>query len=208
MIARQRAADRFRTDQPGITSWHSFSSGAHYDADNLSFGPVVACDEHQLDPGSGFGRHPHARIEIVSWVVDGVLEHDDSAGRQRRVHPGQSQYQLTGAGIEHTERNASDTEPLHFVQLWLLTDEDVPDYDLCRPPVRLSTGTFSVLRRCLDVRLPASPALFLYAALGHYTVTGHGGEIELHPGDSLRCTDEGVRIDGAGELLVVATVEV
>jgi hypothetical protein len=198
MISVRRAAERFRTEQPGITTWHSFSSGPHYDPANLSFGPVVACDEHLVDPGAGFPSHPHARVELVSWVLDGSLEHEDPAGRTRVVAPGQAQYQLAGTGIRHAERNASATEPLHFVQLWLLTDEDVPDYDLAHPPLNLSVGTFTVLRSCRGDAL-ADPAVHLHVGTGHYEVAGH----ELRTGDSLRASDERLTVTGDGELLVV-----
>lgn len=199
MIAVHAAARRFRTEQPGITTWHAFSSGAHYDPANLSFGPVVACDEHLLDPGAGFDRHRHARVELVTWVLDGTLRHEEPGGRQRDVVAGLAQYQAAGVGIEHAERNASPTEPLHFVQLWLLTDEDVPDYDLARPPLALSTGTFTVFTRCRDTVVPRTAFAHLYVAVGSYTVGGH----EVVAGDSVRVTDESLHIDGAGQLLLV-----
>lgn len=199
MIDVRRATKRFRSQQPGITTWHAFSAGAYYDATNLSFGPVVACDEHLLDPGAGFERHPHARVELISWVLDGALRHEDPSGRTHDVLPGQAQYQAAGVGIEHIERNASESEPLHFVQLWMLTDEDVPDYDLARPPVTLSTGTFSVLTRCRETQLSQSSFVHLYVAVGSYTIAGH----EVGAGDSLRITDEAVHVDGDGQLLVV-----
>jgi redox-sensitive bicupin YhaK (pirin superfamily) len=201
MITVHRAADRFRTDQPGITTWHSFSSGPHYDPDNLGFGPIVACDEHLLDPGAGFEPHPHARVELVSWVLDGALEHEDAAGRTRVVVPGQAQYQLAGSGIRHAERNASASEPLHFVQFWLLTDEDVPDYDVGRPPLNLSVGTFAVLRACRDEPVATAPAVQLYVGTGEFEVAGR----QLRTGDSIRAADERLTVNGAGELLVLVT---
>lgn len=203
MIDVRRAADRYRDDTPGITSWHCFSSGRHYDPDNLSFGRVVACDDHLLDPGAGFERHAHTRVELVTWVVEGALLHVDGTGRRRMIVPGQAQYQLAGVGIEHSERNASRIEPLRFVQLWLLTDEDVPDYDVGEPPLTLASGTFAVHRRCRDTRLQA-PMLHLYVARGNFHTRGH----DLTVGDSVRASGQSLTVDGDGELLVVATVEV
>lgn len=199
MIDIRRASQRYRSDAPGITSWHCFSSGRHYDPDNLSFGPVVACDDHLVDPGAGFDQHRHARVELVSWVVEGALEHADAMGRRRLVVPGRAQYQLAGAGIEHSERNASSIEPLRFVQLWLLTDEDVPDYDLGEPPLALTSGEFTVHRRCRDTRLQA-PLLHLYVARGNFHTSGY----DLAVGDSVRVRDQSLLVDGDGELLVVA----
>jgi redox-sensitive bicupin YhaK (pirin superfamily) len=197
MITIHRAGERFRTDQPGITSWHSFSSGAHYDPDNLSFGPIVACDEHVVDPGAGFADHPHARVELVSWVVDGMLEHR-GVGRRQLIVPGRVQYQLAGTGIEHSERNASSLEPLHFVQFWLTTDEDVPDYDVGVPPVNLTHGTFDMQRRCRSARFTA-PFVHLFVAAGNFHVAGS----DLRPGDSVRGAGETIEVDGDGELLVL-----
>lgn len=199
MIDFRRSGDRFRTESPGITTWHCFSSGAHYDPANLSFGPLVACDEHLLDPGAGFSAHPHARVELVSWVLEGGLAHDDAAGRSTVITPGRAQYQLAGTGIRHTERNDSRAEPLRFVQMWLTTDEDVPEYDICAPPVNLSAGTFDVLRRCRGTRLTA-PLVHLYVAAGNFHVAGR----DLRTGDSVRASDAPVEIDGDGQLLVVS----
>jgi redox-sensitive bicupin YhaK (pirin superfamily) len=199
MMSVHRAGERYRTEHPGITTWHSFSAGPHYDPDNLSFGPVVACDEHLLDPGAGFDDHPHARVELVSWVLDGSLEHEDATGRTRVVVPGKAQYQLAGGGIRHAERNASTSAPLHFVQFWLLTEEDVPDYDLASPPLNLTGGRFSVLRSCVEEPLPAGTSVHLYVGTGGYDVNGH----TLRAGDSLRVSGERLTISGDGELLVL-----
>jgi quercetin 2,3-dioxygenase len=199
VISVHRAAERYRTAQPGITTWHSFSSGPHYDPANLAFGPVVACDEHLVDPGAGFEQHPHARVELVSWVLEGSLEHEDATGRSRVIVPGKAQYQLAGTGIRHAERNASATAPLHFVQFWLLTDEDVPDYDLATPPLNLAGGRFRVLQGCVDERLPATGASHLYVGTGRYDVSGH----ELRPGDSVRASDAPLTVSGDGQLLVL-----
>jgi quercetin 2,3-dioxygenase len=200
VISVHRASARFRTEQPGITSWHAFSSGAHYDPANLSFGPVVACDEHLVDPGAGFAPHRHARVELLTWVVEGTLRHSDAAGRDQRVFPGRAQYQLAGAGIEHSEVNASEAEPLHFVQLWLSTEEEVPDYDVGDPPLRTASGAFEVWRH--DDRLPRGSA-YLHVAAGEWSVDGH----ELRPGDSVRVSGEAPTVEGRGDLLVV-TVEI
>ena len=120
MIRVVRAADRYRSDQPGITSWHCFSAGAHYDPDNVAFGPIIGVDEHLVAPGAGFGWHAHSGVEIVSWVLAGVLRHEDSNGDVRLVAAGERLVQSAGSGIRHTETNASDTEPLRFVQTTLV----------------------------------------------------------------------------------------
>ncbi len=202
MISILRAADRQRTDMDGITTWHCFSSGAHYDPANVSFGPVIACDEHQVAPGAGFDRHAHARVELVSWVLGGALCHEDASGRVQTTRPGQVQYQFAGAGIEHVERNASTTQPLHFVQLWLLTDvgtdtdDNEPAYEVTSPPRALQAGRFAVLRGAGEID---SSAAFVFVGAGRFSAAGHA----LRPGDSLRARSQVVPVTGAGELLVI-----
>jgi quercetin 2,3-dioxygenase len=197
VIEIRRAEARYVTEQPGITSWHCFSSGAHYDPDNVAFGRLVACDEHLLAPGAGFEPHPHVGVELVSWVLDGSLQHQDAAGHRQLIWPGRAQYQLAASGIRHAERNASSLEPLRFVQLWLMTDAELPAYDIASPPVTLSVGEFDVLRRCRGSRIEA-PLVHLYVASGNFHLSGS----DLVAGDSVRAAG-GVEADGDGELLVV-----
>jgi redox-sensitive bicupin YhaK (pirin superfamily) len=200
VIDVRRAADRYRTDHDGVTSWHSFSSGAYYDPDNVAFGRLVACDEHLLRPGAGFGAHPHARVELVSWVLDGTLAHEDSAGRRVLVVPGHVQYQCAGTGIRHVERNASSLEALRFVQLWLMSDAELPGYDVGPPPMTLSVGSLDVLRRCRGARVDAE-LVHLYVGSGNFHVAGS----DLAAGDSVRAAG-GVEVDGDGELLVLRLI--
>jgi redox-sensitive bicupin YhaK (pirin superfamily) len=194
MISVRRAGDRFRAEHDGITTWHSFSAGPHYDPANVAFGSIVACDEHLLAPGAGFPRHTHARVELVSWVLDGALRHTDGAGRDVIVRPGEVHHQIAGRGIEHVERNASDTVPLRFVQLWLLADHDDPMYELTATPVRLGNGTFSAVRSATV----SAPRVHVFAT-ARCTVAGH----ELRTGDTLRATDETLPIAADGDVLVV-----
>lgn len=196
MITVHRATQRFQTDQPGITTWHSFSSGSHYDPDNVGFGPVIACDEHLVQPGAGFAQHRHARVDLVSWVVEGTLRHEDGAGRVRDVVPGVAQHQLTGTGIEHVERNPG-VGPLRFVQLWLLGEATPPAYAVGEPPLTLARGTFDVLRGPATV--PAAPFVHLVVAAGSFRAGGQA----LAAGDSLRAANQVVTVTGSGQLLVV-----
>lgn len=117
-----RISSRFHSTQPGIETWHAFSAGAHYDPDRLSFGDVVGCDEHRVDPGAGFDWHSHRGVHIVSVVLSGTLWHRDAEGGERFVPAGDVLVQSTGAGVRHAEFNASDADPLHFVQVTILAD--------------------------------------------------------------------------------------
>lgn len=197
MIRVLPAAERFETVQPGVTTRHCFSAGRHYDPGNTAFGRLIGVDEHVVAPGAGFARHAHRGVEIVSWVLDGALLHEDGTGRTETVRPGSVQLQVTGGGIEHSELNASAAEPLRFVQMTLLADAGPTRYLLGEPPVAASGGEFAV-HRGGSLSL-AAPLLHLFVASGGYELAGRG----LGPGDSVRA-DEPLIIDGAGELLVWA----
>lgn len=186
MIAIRGAADRFRTASDGIESLHCFAAGPHYDPDNIAFGPVVGVDEHRLAPGAAFPRHAHSGVVILSWVLDGALRHEDSAGHVEVVRPGRLLVQDARARIEHVEGNASDAEPLRFVQTTWLASGGEP--------------VFAVYHRCDRELLPAARLAHLYVARGAFTVSGH----ELGEGDSLRAGNQVLRATGSGELLVVS----
>lgn len=126
MIEVRRADDRALTTAPGLSTRHSFSFGVHYDPGNVGMGALVVHNEESVAPGQGYDWHEHAGMEIVTWVADGVLLHEDTTGVQGRVRPGQVQRLSAGAGVRHAERNASTSERLRFVQAWLRADEPRP----------------------------------------------------------------------------------
>lgn len=126
----RRAGERFLSRAPGVVSRHSFSFGPHYDPGNVGFGLLVVCNDDVVQPGSGYGTHPHRDVEIVTWVLDGALEHRDSTGQGGIIQPGLIQRMSAGRGVRHSEFNASDPAgetsgrraPLRFVQMWLPPD--------------------------------------------------------------------------------------
>jgi redox-sensitive bicupin YhaK (pirin superfamily) len=129
-IELRRAAQRFVTTADGIVSRHSFSYGRHYDPGNVRHGPLLVNNEESLAVAAGFGEHPHADAEIVTWVLAGSLVHEDSHGHSGVIYPGLAQRMSAGSGIVHTERNdayridpARSPEPARFVQMWLRPDE-------------------------------------------------------------------------------------
>ncbi len=140
-----KAERRFHTVQSGIETWHTYSAGAHYDPDHLSYGPVVGLDEHLVEPGAGFAWHAHRGVHIATWILEGTLRHEDSNGSLRLVVPGELLVQCTGDGIRHRETNASDIEPLRFVQVTILGDGPVG--------VRSTAPPASVANVVLDVEL-------------------------------------------------------
>ena len=129
-IELRRAAQRFVTTADGIVSRHSFSYGQHYDPGNVAHGPLLVNNEESLAVDAGFGDHPHADAEIVTWVLAGSLVHEDSRGHAGVIYPGLAQRMSAGSGIVHAERNdayrldpARSPEPTRFIQMWLRPDE-------------------------------------------------------------------------------------
>ena len=121
-IAIQRADDRFHTDIDWLDSKHSFNFGSHYRDGENGHGLLLVNNDDKVAPGGGFGTHGHRDMEIVTWVLSGKLEHHDSEGNHGVLYPGLAQRMSAGRGIRHSEMNASDSEPVHFVQMWVLPD--------------------------------------------------------------------------------------
>lgn len=211
---------RFRTELSWLDSRHSFSFGGHYDPRNTHFGLLVVSNEDRVEPGTGFETHPHRDMEIVTWVLDGSLVHQDSQGHNGVIYPGLAQRMTAGTGILHSEKNdswrldggAEHTEPVHFVQMWVLPDEPGidPGYEQCEIGAELTGGGLvtvaSGMPRHRDtaairirqrfaalhagrlgpgevVALPAAPYLHLFVARGAVDLEGAGG---LRAGDAVR----------------------
>ena len=121
-IAIQRAADRFHTDIDWLDSKHSFNFGGHYREGEGGHGLLLVNNDDKVAAGGGFGTHAHRDMEIVTWVLEGKLEHHDSEGNEGVLYPGLAQRMSAGRGIRHSEMNASDSEAVHFVQMWVLPD--------------------------------------------------------------------------------------
>lgn len=126
----RRAATRFATDAGWLDSKHSFSFGRHHDPRNTHHGLLLVNNDDVVDPGTGFETHPHRDMEIVTWVLDGSLVHQDSTGHHGVIYPGLAQRMSAGTGILHSEKNDSwrlqgteHRDPVHFVQMWVLPDE-------------------------------------------------------------------------------------
>jgi redox-sensitive bicupin YhaK (pirin superfamily) len=135
----RRAESRAVTRTGWLHSAHSFAFGSHYDPDNLSFGLLLALNVDEVQPGEGYPRHRHAAVEILTWVLAGVLEHVDSTG-SRLVRPGSLQYLSAGSGIEHTERSGSPSEPVRVVQMWLAAAEPGGSPRYRTAPLHLDDG--------------------------------------------------------------------
>ncbi|HEY5857531.1 MAG TPA: pirin family protein [Aldersonia sp.] len=147
-----RGGDRLKTRLSWLDSKHSFSFGAHYDPDNTHHGLLLVNNDDIVFPGQGFDTHPHRDMEIVTWVLDGSLVHQDSLGHAGVIYPGLAQRMSAGTGILHSERNdsyrvAPDTDPgttppVHFVQMWVVPDEPglTPGYQQLEIDEQLAAG--------------------------------------------------------------------
>lgn len=216
------ADKRFVTRTDGISSAHCFSFGAHFDPTRTGFGPVLACNDERLDPGSGYALHRHRDVEIVSWVLGGTLTHEDSTGSRHDLSPGTVQRLSAGEGVEHAERNLARDQPLRFVQFWLRPDRTggVPTYGWNDGPVpsgmwtdvvggsaALGIGvTGAVMRVALlpdQAQLPLlqAPQTFLFVVAGSLSIAGHG---DLADGDALLVSGDAVTVQAREHVEVIA----
>jgi redox-sensitive bicupin YhaK (pirin superfamily) len=122
VIVERPAAERGRVDLGWLDSRHTFSFGQYHDPRWMGFGPLRVINEDRVAPGGGFAPHSHANMDILSVVLEGRLAHRDSTGTDGVIRPGEVQWMSAGHGIEHSEYNASQAEPVHFLQIWIQPD--------------------------------------------------------------------------------------
>jgi redox-sensitive bicupin YhaK (pirin superfamily) len=221
MIDIRRANTRFHTQIGWLDSWHSFSFSEHYDPKNTHFGLLLVSNDDVVAAGTGFGTHPHRDMEIVTWVLDGQLAHRDSEGNQGVITRDVAQRMSAGSGIRHSEMNASETEPVHLVQMWVPPDtlglppgyeqRDVSDVITQDELFPLASGRepsaaihihqrdatlwIARLNPGATTTLPDAPFVHVFVARGSVDLQGTG---PLDTGDAVRLTDAGALQATAG----------
>jgi redox-sensitive bicupin YhaK (pirin superfamily) len=160
MITLRPAAERGAENLGWLDSRHTFSFGHYYEPKHMGFGPLRVINEDRVRPGAGFETHGHRDMEIISYVLEGALEHKDSLGTGSVIKPGDVQVMSAGTGIRHSEFNHSKSEPVHFLQIWVLPNREglPPRYDQKNFPHSAKRG---------QLRLVGSP-------------DGHGGSGLIH----------------------------
>jgi hypothetical protein len=213
MTEIRRADERGYADHGWLRSYHSFSFADYFDPQHVEFGPLRVINEDRVVPGAGFGTHGHRDMEIISYVLEGELAHKDSTGTSSVIRPGDVQRMSAGRGVQHSEFNHSQSQPVHFLQIWIQPNVRgiAPEYEEKRfeeaekrGRLRLIAspdGTDGSVRIHQDARVyaglfdgheqaslevAAGRRIYLHVARGQVTANGE----TLHAGDALKLTDQ------------------
>lgn len=213
MFEIRRADERGHAEHGWLNSRHTFSFANYYDPKQMGFSDLLVINDDRVMPGRGFGKHPHRDVEIFSYVLEGALEHKDSMGTGSVITPGDVQLMSAGTGVVHSEFNHSNSETVHFLQIWLATEKSgaTPRYQQqmfspeekrgklriimspdgidqsleLRQDARVYAGLFDGDEHA-SLALDAERFAYVHVARGSVTVNGHA----LSEGDGMRVRGE------------------
>jgi len=211
MLTVRKSQERGHAQHGWLDSFHTFSFAGYYDPEHMGFRTLRVINEDRVQPQRGFDTHSHRDMEIVTWVLEGTLRHEDSLGTGSVIRPGDAQRMSAGTGVAHSEVNPSATEPVHLLQIWILPERDggAPSYEQKHFPLEERRGR---------LRLVASPdaregSIRIHQDVDLYASRLDGGESVSHrlrPGRHAwlqlargRCTLNGVALE-AGDGVAVS----
>ena len=213
MMVLRKTAERGHARHGWLESWHSFSFADYHDPAHVRFSSLRVINEDIVQPNSGFGMHPHRDMEILTYIMDGALRHQDSMGNSEQIRAGEVQVMSAGTGVTHSEVNASATEAVHLLQIWIIPAQQnlPPGYQQKVFGASAKRGRWCLLasqdqaggslRIHQDVRVSAAflngaetlsypvaagRKIYLHVARGALTANGHN----LNAGDALMYSEE------------------
>jgi redox-sensitive bicupin YhaK (pirin superfamily) len=213
MLEIRKSNDRGHAQHGWLDSYHTFSFAGYHDPEFMGFRALRVINEDRVQPGAGFGAHTHRDMEIISYVIEGALEHEDSMGNGSIIRPGELQMMRAGTGVTHSEYNHSKTDRVHFLQIWVIPDEEglEPAYDQREFPAEERRGRFRLVvspdgaedsirihqdlslfatlleaGQSLQHVLPRARHAWFQVVKGDLTVNG----VQLSAGDGLGITEE------------------
>lgn len=223
MISIRHAEERGLASLGWLNSRHTFSFGHYFDPKHMGFGSLRVINEDRVQPGRGFGTHGHENMEIISYVLDGALKHKDSIGNGSVIRPGDVQRMSAGSGVRHSEFNASTTDLVHFLQIWILPETRglEPSYEQTHFASEEKRGRLRLVgsKDGRDGSVTIHQDVDLYAtllhegeAVRHTLAEGRRGWVQVAQGSAMLNGDQlypgdGVAVEGTTELTLNGTSE-
>ena len=223
MILLRRADERGHANHGWLDSHHTFAFADYHDLQWMGFGPLRVINEDRVAAGGGFPPHRHANMEIISYVIEGALQHRDSIGNGSVIVPGDVQCMSAGSGIEHSEFNASKDEPVHFLQVWIQPNRinAAPSYAQQHYPVAARRGVLRLVASpdgadgSLSIRQDARVYASVLApgeAVAHAIAAGRRAWVQVVRGalsmnELSLATGDGVGISNATQLALQASAD-